>query len=113
MTAPGIAIREYPTDTGPADYAIPTLTREERATRAKVGISTRFNPKQRAFLDFVLFQYIRTGVEELSQEKLPPLLRLKYNNSMADAMADLGKPEEVGKIFVGFQKYLYQLWDAV
>ena len=58
-------------------YAIPTLTREERATRAKVDISTRFNPKQRAFLDFVLFQCIRTGVEELSQEKLPPLLRLK------------------------------------
>ena len=89
-------------------YAIPTETREERAARAKVDISTRFNHKQRVFLDFVLFHYVSVGVEELSQEKLPPLLRLKYNNSMADAIADLGRPEEVGKVFAGFQKFLYQ-----
>jgi type I restriction enzyme, R subunit len=25
-----------------------------------------------------------------------------------DAVADLGRPEEIGKVFVGFQKYLYQ-----
>jgi type I restriction enzyme R subunit len=46
-------------------------------------------------------------VDELAQEKLTPLLRLKYNNAIADAVADLGKPEEIGKVFVGFQKYLY------
>jgi len=40
--------------------------------------------------------------------KLTPLLRLKYFNSIADAIADLGKPEEISKVFVGFQKYLYQ-----
>src|SRR5712692_2006241 len=34
-------------------YALPPLTREERAVRAKVAISTRFNTKQQAFLDFV------------------------------------------------------------
>jgi type I restriction enzyme R subunit len=43
-------------------------------------------------------------VEELSQEKLTPLLRLKYH----DSIADLGRPEEIGKAFAGFQKYLYQ-----
>ena len=42
------------------------------------------------------------------QEKLTPLLRLKYHNSIADAVADLGRPEEIGKIFAGFQKYLYE-----
>ena len=31
------------------------------------------------------------GVDELDQEKLTPLLRLKYHNSIADAVADLGK----------------------
>jgi hypothetical protein len=35
-------------------------------------------------------------------------LRLKYHNSIADAVADLGRPEEISKIFVGFQKFLYQ-----
>ena len=48
------------------------------------------------------------AVEELDQEKLTPLLRLKYHDSIADAVADLGKPEEIGKVFAGFQKYLYQ-----
>jgi type I restriction enzyme R subunit len=47
-------------------------------------------------------------VEELDQDKLTPLLRLKYHNSIADALADLGKAEEIGRVFAGFQKYLYQ-----
>ena len=37
------------------------------------------------------------GVEELDQEKLTPLLRLKYHDSIADAVADLGRPEEIGQ----------------
>ena len=89
-------------------YALPPLTREERAGRAKVAISAHFNSKQQSFLDFVLAHYVGVGVDELDQEKLTPLLRLKYHNSIADAIADLGKPEEISKAFVGFQKYLYQ-----
>ncbi len=89
-------------------YALPTLTREERATSAKVAISRHFNTKQQVFLDFVLSHYVSVGVEELNQEKLTPLLRLKYRDSIADAVDDLGKPEEIGKVFAGFQKYLYQ-----
>ena len=89
-------------------YALPTLTREERAQKAKVIISTHFNSKQQVFLDFVLAQYVKVGVDELAQEKLSPLLKLKYNNAIADAVADLGRPEEIGKVFAGFQKYLYQ-----
>jgi type I restriction enzyme R subunit len=89
-------------------YALPTLTREERAAKAKVEIGAHFNDKQRAFLDFVLSQYVQVGVEELDQEKLRPLLLLKYNNAIVDAVADLGKPEEIGKVFASFQKFLYQ-----
>jgi type I restriction enzyme R subunit len=89
-------------------YAMPPQTREERATRAKVIIDTRFNSKQRVFLDFVLSHYVNVGVDELDQEKLKPLLRLKYHNSIADAVSDLGRAEDIGKMFSGFQKYLYQ-----
>jgi type I restriction enzyme R subunit len=88
-------------------YALPTLTREERAAKAKVVISIQFNSKQQAFLDFVLTHYVSQGVRELDQEKLTPLLRLKYHDSIADAVADLGRPEEIGKVFAGFQKFLY------
>ena len=94
-------------------YAMPPLTREERAIKAKVIISTHFNSKQKVFLDFVLSHYISVGVEELDQNKLNPLLRLKYHDSIADAVADLGRPEEIGKVFSGFQKYLYQQTASV
>jgi len=65
----------------------------------------QFSDKQQSFLDFVLAHYVREGVQELDQEKLTPLLRLKYQDSIADAVADLGRPEEIGHIFSGFQKY--------
>ncbi|HEY0379269.1 MAG TPA: DEAD/DEAH box helicase family protein [Pyrinomonadaceae bacterium] len=90
-------------------YALPPLSREERAAKAKVDISTHFNSKQQVFLDFVLSHYVSVGVEELDQGKLPPLLRLKYHNSITDAVADLGRPEEIGHVFTSFQKYLYQV----
>ena len=89
-------------------YALSPLTREERATKAKTIISTRFNSKQQVFLSFVLSHYVSIGVEELDQAKLAPLLRLKYHGSISDAVADLGKPDEIGHVFSGFQKYLYQ-----
>jgi len=89
-------------------YALPTVTREERATRAKGKILASFTDKQRAFLDFVLAQYVKEGVEELDQEKLSPLLKLKYHGSIPDATRDLGPPEKIRGVFVGFQKYLYE-----
>ena len=88
-------------------YAEVPLTREERAGRAMAVISENFNPKQKVFLDFVLSHYVAVGVEELDQAKLTPLLKLKYHDSIADAVADLGKPEEIGRAFSGFQRYLY------
>lgn len=51
---------------------------------------------------------VKVGVQELDQEKLSPLLKLKYNNAIADAVAELGRPEEIRGIFAGFQTYLYQ-----
>jgi len=89
-------------------YAMPPLTREERAVRAKVVIPAHFNGKQQMFLEFVLAHYVSEGVEELDQEKLTPLLRLKYHDSIADAVAELGEPEAISAIFSGFQRFLYQ-----
>jgi type I restriction enzyme R subunit len=89
-------------------YALPTVTRAARAETAKAEISTHFTAKQQAFIDFVLGQYVQVGVEELAPDKLAPLLRLKYHNALADAVADLGQPEEINKLFAGFQQYLYQ-----
>lgn len=89
-------------------YALAPVSREARAATARSRISTHYNSKQRAFLDFVLSHYVSEGVEELAEEKLSPLLRLKYRDALADAVADLGRGEEIRNVFKGFQKYLYQ-----
>ncbi len=44
-----------------------------------------------------------------TSQKLTPLLQLRYQNSISDAVADLGKAEEIGILFLSFQKYLYEL----
>jgi len=89
-------------------YALGPVPREERAQQARLYVNSRFTTKQQLFIDFVLQHYVTMGVQELAQEKLAPLLRLRYQNSIADALADLGGPEEVGQMFAGFQRYLYE-----
>jgi len=53
-----------------------------------------------------LSKYIETGVEELSQEKLPILLTNKYQ-SLEDAKEVLGDAANISSLFIEFQKYLY------
>ncbi len=89
-------------------YAMAPLPREDRAAAARTAIAGRYGSRQQAFLDFVLDHYVTVGVEELDQAKLTPLLRLRYQDSLPDAVADLGQPAEIARLFTSFQKYLYQ-----
>lgn len=89
-------------------FALPTETRAARAERAKAHNALTYDQKQQAFLEFVLNQYVTQGVDELDADKLTPLLKLRYNNALNDAMADLGDAVQVRKAFVGFQRYLYE-----
>ncbi len=89
-------------------YNLPIISREERVKNAGESIQAEFNAREVGFLDFVLKQYIRVGVKELSPEKLTPLIRLKYNNAISDAVAELGQPEQIKQTFTAFQKLLYQ-----
>ena len=87
-------------------FALPTLSRNVRATEATTRVHKMFADKQAEFIDFVLGQYVKQGVEELSQEKLKDLLELRYQ-SIHDATQVLGKPNEIRQLFVDFQQYLY------
>jgi type I restriction enzyme R subunit len=91
-------------------FALEPVSRAARAANAKVAAMSAdgLTDKQQSFVDFVLAQYVKQGVDELDQEKLSPLLKLKYNNAIADAFAELGKPEQVRRVFVGFQRHLYE-----
>jgi type I restriction enzyme R subunit len=89
-------------------FAAAPETRAKRADQARAEAHQQFNDRQQAFIDFVLAQYVRQGVDELDADKLTPLLRLKYNNAISDAVADLGGTVEIRAMFTGFQKHLYQ-----
>ena len=90
-------------------FALQPISREERAGVAHKEVHVRFSDKQQTFLDFVLAHYVQEGVEELEQEKLTKLLRLRYHDSIPDAVADLGGDiAEIRNLFSGFQRYLYQ-----
>lgn len=61
----------------------------------------------------MLAHYIEVGVAELAQDKLTPLLKLKYCDSIPDAIADIGQsPVEIGQAFAGFQRFLYENKEA-
>lgn len=54
----------------------------------------------------MLDQYIREGVRELDQDKLPKLLELKYH-SINDAISELGDIGQIREVFINFQRWLY------
>lgn len=80
--------------------------RSSRAERAKIHFND-YDSAQQEFLDFVLSNYVKKGVEELDDERLAKLLQLKYD-SIADAKAALGDPASIRDVFIGFQGYLYE-----
>ena len=82
------------------------VPRLERASRAKIQMND-YNQKQQEFLNFVLEQYVKEGVDELDDSKLPNLLELKYK-AIADAKRELGDIKSIRETFIGFQEYLYQ-----
>ena len=88
-------------------YASSPLTREERVESSKNVIFTQFVGKEQVFLDFVLAEYVKEGVGELDDEKLPALLELKYSG-VREAVAELGSVSKIREVFISFQEHLYQ-----
>ena len=87
-------------------FLTPPISRVERVKQAKEKIFNGLSEQQKEFLDFVLSKYEEKGVEELSEEKLPILLNLKYH-AIADAINALGAVESIRSTFFNFQKNLY------
>jgi type I restriction enzyme, R subunit len=82
------------------------VPRLERAERAKIYFDS-YNPVQQDFLNFVLDQYVKVGVDELDEAKLPNILTLKYH-AIPDAVEQLGSINSIRDTFIGFQEYLYR-----
>ncbi len=87
------------------------LERTDRADRAKIHLDN-YDPKQQEFLNFVLSQYVKQGVDELDDTKIGDLLVLKYH-AIADAKKELGDISTIRNTFIGFQTYLYDKRVAI
>ena len=87
-------------------FALPPISRAERVESRRGEIYAPYEEKQQAFLEFVLGEYVRVGVEELDLSKLAGLLQLKYGN-VNDAIEQLGEIPLIRETFVGFQRELY------
>ncbi|MDC0836216.1 type I restriction-modification enzyme R subunit C-terminal domain-containing protein, partial [Limnoraphis robusta] len=88
-------------------YATPPITRSQRVLAQKRLIFSHYDDKQQEFLEFVLEQYMKEGVQELREDKLGSLLELKYHG-LRDAVAQLGKVGDIRQVFISFQQYLYK-----
>lgn len=87
------------------------LERATRADKAKIHLDN-YDPKQQEFLNFVLSQYVKQGVDELDDTKIGDLLVLKYH-AIADAKKELGDIATIRNTFIGFQTYLYDKRVAI
>jgi type I restriction enzyme R subunit len=87
-------------------FAMVPITRVARVATRRSGILERYSPELRAFIDFVLGQYVSQGIDELDQGKLSDLLVLKYQ-TMHDAMETLGAAPGIRDAFIGFQPRLF------
>jgi type I restriction enzyme R subunit len=93
------------------DFHSDILERIDRADKAKIQLAN-YDPKQQEFLNFVLSQYVKQGVEELDDTKISDLLILKYH-AIADAKKELGDIATIRNTFIGFQTYLYDKRVAI
>ena len=89
-------------------FAIKPITREERVGKAQENIFNKLDNTQKEFLEFVLSKYIEVGIEELGEEKLPELLKIKYHE-ISDATNLLGSVDRIRDTFINFQEHLFSL----
>ena len=82
------------------------ISAEERVARAQLNIFKSLDNNQKEFLEFVLSKYVETGIEELGQEKLPDLLKIKYS-AINDATELLGGVNRIRATFFDFQQHLF------
>jgi type I restriction enzyme R subunit len=89
-------------------FVKPTVSRIERALATRPELNRALTVNQVDFIHFVLDRYVATGVEELDDQRLPDLIKLKYH-ALQDGVEALGGVDEARDAFIGFQKYLYKV----
>jgi len=89
-------------------YALKPVSREVRAQKSRSIMESGIEAKQLEFVDFLVSQYIESGVAELEESKLETLLEIKYSDVFEGIKAiGNGEVSKVRNLFLTFQKNLY------
>jgi type I restriction enzyme R subunit len=89
-------------------YALKPIARTTRAKVARSVIESNLEAKQLEFVDFLVSQYVESGVGELEESKLETLLEIKYQDVFHGVkVLGNGEPSKVRNLFLMFQKNLY------
>lgn len=87
-------------------FAHKPISRMERVSKSETNIYAMLNDKQKYFISFVLRNYIQDGVDELDIAKLSTVIKSKYGG-IPEAEKALGNLDQINKMFIDFQQYLY------
>lgn len=88
-------------------YAKEAMTRSERVGIVREYYLEQLDDGERSFVDFILETYEKSGEKELFMKNLSLLVRLRYR-TMADAVAQLGSPDEIVQDYLELQAELYE-----
>jgi len=87
-------------------YARKPISRADRVKSAESNIFALLNESQKDFISFVLRNYVQDGVDELDINKLSTVIKSKYGG-IPEAEKALGNVDQINKMFIDFQQYLY------
>ena len=89
-------------------YALMPVSREMRAKKSRSIMVSGIEAKQLEFVDYLVSQYVESGVEELEESKLETLLEIKYLD-VFEGIKTIGNGEvsKVRNLFLTFQRNLY------
>jgi type I restriction enzyme R subunit len=89
-------------------YSLKPITRKARAAKSRSMLETELEARQLEFVDFLVSQYVESGVGELDEGKLETLLEIKYVDVFhAIKVVGDGQVGAVRNLFLKFQKHLY------
>ena len=89
-------------------YSLKPVTRKARATLSRSILESELEVKHLEFVDFLVSQYVESGVGELDEAKLETLLEIKYVDifSAIKVLGD-GQVSAIRNLFLNFQRNLY------
>lgn len=87
-------------------FTLEPLARAQRVRHAVSDGLPSYEREMRSFLEYVLGNYERNGIDELSYSKMPDLLRIRYGG-MNDAKRQLGSVDAIRQAFRDIQQRLF------